>query len=231
MRLPRLISLPLLTAGLWMSLGLARNVERPLCLMMPAYPEMRLPTRGFITLHDEAPGSKCNDVPATNWMRAHAGTIDIYVHADGPSGSGRYWAVTVGVGDPKQGNPIRGVCFTTTTGGWRTLQRFKDAPLPWLEDLDHDGKAELIIWDSFALHQDATMAELGLVAWVYRLRPDNSLMIDWELSRQMAREIADAYRLPLDSKDQVLAQLRAQATQALEQFANQQCSTQVNDSH
>lgn len=227
----RLFSLLILPAVLWVCLGLAGNVDVPPCLMVPEHLEMRLPSRGLTWLPGEDRDGKCDIVPAKKWNRSPSGSVDLFVYSDGPSGSGRYWTVIVGVGARRQWEPTRGVCFTTSTAGWRTLQRFKDGPLPWLEDLDHDGKAEFIIWDSFALHKEATMAELGLTAWVYRLTPENSLIIDWDLSRKIAREIAAAYRAPLDSKAQVLEPLRAQAAQALEQFADQQCSTLVNDSH
>jgi hypothetical protein len=87
------------------------------------------------------------------------------------------------------------------------------SPLPWLDDLDNDGKAELIIWDSFPLHEDASQAEYGLVAWVYRLASEDLLAIDWGLSLRMAREIAQAYG-------------QHPAAEALEQFADKQCLSQ-----
>lgn len=59
--------------------------------------------------------------------------------------------------------------MTTSTAGWRTLRQYRRISLLWLEDLDQDGEAELIIWDSFPLKENASMAEYGLVAWVYRL--------------------------------------------------------------
>ena len=219
----RLFRLMILSAALCMGLGLAANVDVQPCLMKPAHLEMRLHNRGLTWLPGEDFDGTCDEVPVKKWARSPAGAGDLFVHADGPSGSGRFWNVTIGVAGRHESKPARGVCFKTSTIGWRTLQQYKKTPLPWLDDLDKKGKAELIVWESFALQEDASMAEYGLVAWVYRLTPEGSFVIDWSLSRQMAREIADAYRAPLDSKDLVLGPLRAQAAQALEQFADERC--------
>jgi hypothetical protein len=216
----------MLPAALGMSPGRAVPTRQPLCRMRPANLEIRLPHRGMTWLKGEDHSGACDAVAPGKWMRGAAGSGDLLVYADGPAGSGRYWTVTVGVAARGGAKPERGLCFTTSTVGWRTLQRFKNAPLPWLEDLDHDGRAELIVWESFALNQDASMAEFGLAAWVYRLTPENSLLLDWELSRQMAQEIAAAYRQPLGSADKnaALATLRTQAANALEQFATGECT-------
>jgi len=101
--------------------------------------------------------------------------------------------------------------------------------LSWLDDLDNDGRAELIIWSSFPLRKDPSLAEYGLIAWVYRLTSDDSLAIDWGLSRRMAREVAEAYRSPLDSTDPYLGLLRTEAADALERFADERCRMLEND--
>jgi hypothetical protein len=225
----RLISLMILLAGLWVSLMLAADPLPPPCLMRPDHLEMRLPNRGFTWLQGEASSGICDDVPAKKWTRARSEPVDLCVYADGPSGSGRYWNVTVGVAGRQHSRPIRGVCLMTSTVGWRTLQRYKEAPLPWLDDLDNDGKAEFIIWSSFPLREDASLAEYGLMAWVYRLTSEDSLAIDWGLSRRMAREIAQAYRSPLDSMAPYPGPLRTEAAEALERFADEQCSMLQND--
>jgi len=226
----RLISLMILLAGLWVSLVLADDSLPPPCLMRPDHLEMRLPSRGFTWLQGEASSGICDDVPAKKWIRARSGSIDLFVYADGPSVSGRYWNVTVGVAGRQQSRPIRGVCLMTSTVGWRTLQRYKEAPLPWLDDLDNDGKAEFIIWSSFPLREDASLAEYGLMAWVYRLTTEDLLAIDWDLSRRMARETAQAYRSPLDSMAPYPGPLRTEAAEALERFADERCSVLQNDS-
>jgi hypothetical protein len=68
------------------------------------------------------------------------------------------------------------------------------------------------------------MAEFGLVAWVYRLDRNDSLVVDWDLSRRMAREIAAAYRAPVQGTPQHLTPLRAEAAAALEAFADERCT-------
>jgi hypothetical protein len=218
----RLLSTSLMIGAACLCLALAGPVRD--CLMSPSHLQMRLPDRGINWLEGEELSGACDAVPEKDWMRGRSGSENLFVHADGPSGSGRFWTVTVGVGGRSESKPIRGVCFSTSTVGWRTLQRYGKGPLPWLEDLDHDGRAELIVWSSFPLREDASMAEYGLAAWVYRFSPDGTLSLDWELSQQMAHEIAEAYRVPLDPKDQLLEPLRAEAAEALERFANELCS-------
>jgi len=95
--------------------------------------------------------------------------------------------------------------------------------LPWLEDLDHDGEAELIVWDSFPLREDASMAEYGLIAWVYRLRSKDLFVIDRVLSRRMASEIAQAYRSQPESANLPPGSPAKAAAEALEQFADERC--------
>jgi hypothetical protein len=88
------------------------------------------------------------------------------------------------------------------------------------------------------------LAEYGLVAWVYCLRSHDWLTINWDLSRRMARELAQAYRAPLDSTKLQpnimprgkrfyipvnLGMLRAEAAKSLEQFADERCSMLQND--
>jgi len=225
----RLISLMILLAGLWVSLVFAGDSLPPHCLMRPVQLEMRLPSRGFTWAQGEDLSGRCDDVPAKKWIRNPSGSVDLFVYANGPSGSGRFWNVTVGVAGRQHSKPIRGVCLMTSTVGWRTLQRYKKAPLPWLDDLDNEGRAKLIIWSSFPLREDASMAEHGLIAWVYRLTSEDSLTIDWGLSRRMAREIAEAYRSPLDSTDPYPGPLRTKAAEALEGFADERCSMLQND--
>ncbi|MGH9971518.1 MAG: hypothetical protein ACREBG_27490 [Pyrinomonadaceae bacterium] len=206
------------------SLVLAGDSFPPPCLVRPDHFQLRLPRDGFRSPEGEQPRGRCEDVPARKWFRQPSGSLDLFVYADGPSGSGRYWNVTIGVAKRQESKPIRGTCLITSTVGWRTLQQWKKTPLAWLDDLDDDGKAELIIWNSFPLREGASMAEYGLMAWVYRVDSENSLVIDWNLSRKMAREIAGAYRSPLDSTASYLAPLRTEAAQALERFVDERCS-------
>ncbi|OPY84669.1 MAG: hypothetical protein A4E72_02128 [Syntrophus sp. PtaU1.Bin208] len=195
-----------------------------LCLMQPAYLEMRLPDHGLTWLPDEDFRGRCGDVPPKQWIRKSLGSVDLLVYADGPRGSGRTWDVAVGVAEKGGAKPLRGVCLQTSTVGWRTLQRYKKGPLPWVDDLDGDGKAELIIWDSFPLHENASLAEYGLVAWVYRLASRDSFVIDWVLSRRLAQSVAEEYRAPLDAEGTPYPEkLRTGAGEALEKFAGKRC--------
>jgi hypothetical protein len=163
------------------------------------------------------------DVPRKQWIRQSSGAVDLFVYmVDCPTGSGHYWDVTIGVAGRRDSKPIRGICLTTNTVGWRTLQRYKKDPLPWMDDLDSDGKAELIVWSSLPLHEDASLAEYGLVAWVY-LASKDYLVIDWDLSRRLARLIAEEHRAPLYATAPYPGRLRTEAAEALEGFADERC--------
>lgn len=192
--------------------------------MQPSYLAMSMPDRGLAWLPGADFSGKCGDVPAKRWARQASGTVDLFVHTDGPEGSARYWSVKVGVGSEQRATPVRGVCLTTSTAGWRTLQRYEKGALRWLDDLDGDGRAELVVWDSFPLRDDASSTQYALVAWVYRLVSQDSLAIDWSLSRRLARSIAEHYRLPLAAAAPSLEKLRIEAAEALEGFAHDRCS-------
>lgn len=207
--------------------ALADDTMSP-CLMQADHLAIRLPTHGFSWLYGEDLSGTCAAVPKSGWLRKAAGSLDLFVYSDGPAGSGRYWTVMLGVAARRSARPDRGVCLMTSTVGWRTLQRHEGSTsLPCdLVDLDSDGVAELVIWNSFPLHKDASMAEYGLAAWVYRLASDDSFSVDWNLSRAMARMIAREYRAPLESASMKQSELRAQAAEALERFAEEKCSVQ-----
>jgi hypothetical protein len=208
----------LLSASLFLTWGMAF----PQGLIEPKYLAISLPKMGLAWLPGEDFQGTCEDVPAKEWIRKPFGPFDLLVHAEGPSGSGRYWILTAGTATRHGAKPDRGICLQTSTLGWRTLQRFKTLPLPWADDLDEDGKAELIIWDSFSVTADESMAEFGLMAWVYRVQqPDETFTIDWNLTRRMARELAAAYRLPLQPDRWKLQKVRDLIAQELEKFASE----------
>jgi hypothetical protein len=219
----RMISVMMVLAGLSMNVTVAGQASLPPCLMRTDHLQMRLPRHGFTWLAGEETSGRCDYVPPKRWIRNSSGSLNLFVHADGPSGSGHYWNVTIGVARSPRSQPVRGVCLTTSTVGWRTLQQYKKAPLAWLDDIDKDGKAEIILWSSFPLREDASLAEYGQMAWVYRLGSENSLPIDWSLSRRMAREIAGAYRSAPDSTT-YHRPLRIDAAEALERFADERCA-------
>jgi hypothetical protein len=196
--------------------------ERPQCLMEPPFSSMAVPRRGFVSLKREGLEHDCR--PASiRWEHRHARTFDLFAQADGQSGSGRYWNVTVGIDRKGQRRPDRGFCLTTSTLGWRTLQNL-DKPLTWIADPNDDGKPDLVLWNSFPLNgRDSSAAEYSLVAWVYQFDSKGRFMIDWGLSREMAAELAAAYRRPLPQENTLLRGIRLQAALALESFAYGSC--------
>jgi hypothetical protein len=221
--LVRSIAMTIMAVVLWPAILSAGESLLPTCSMKPAYLGLRLPTAGLTWVPEEFFSGKCEDIPKKKWIQKPSGPLDLFVYPDGPGGSSRYWHVAVGVAERHQTKPEGGVCLSTSTNGWRTLLEYKRLPLPWLEDLDNDGKFELIIWSSFDVNEpESTWKPPGLVAWVYRLISKDSLVIDLGLSRQMARELAEAYRstpqMPSDPD------LRKAAAEALEQFADDRCS-------
>lgn len=202
--------------------ALAGDTVPPSCLMKPAHLKISIPDRGFKTLPGGNSNSLCKNTSVKKWTKKTSGGTDLFVHAKGPEGSGRYWNVTVGVGSKELTKPARGVCLTTSTVGWRTLQQYKNG-LQWLDDLDGDGRAEFVVWDSFLFHDDASLAEYAIVAWAYRLVSRNSLAIDWSLSRRLAQSIAKEYRSSSNATAPYPGKLRAEAADALEQFADERC--------
>ena len=101
--------------------------------------------------------------------------------------------------------------------------------LPWVEDLDSDGRAEVIVWDSFPLKAEAEVYEWGLLAWVFRVQPAFALEVDWNLSRGVAREIAAAYRSALEQETAAIRRVEGAlwqtAATALDAFANKSCTS------
>ncbi|MGH7215822.1 MAG: hypothetical protein ACREIG_01145 [Nitrospiraceae bacterium] len=193
------------------------------CAMIPAHVRMSLPASGLTWVEGEDLSGSCKEVPVGQWTTAQAKAGKVMVHADGPVGSGRFWTVTIGLASKTGTKPDRGVCLTTSTVGWRTLQIYKRTPLPWLADLDADGAAELLIWDSFPLSDDPSEAEYALVAWVYGPDAEGTFTLDWALSRQMAAELAEAYASPMPEGARRAEELRKKASQELEAFARGQC--------
>lgn len=202
--------------------ALAGDTVLPSCLMKPVHLKISIPDRGFKTLPGGNSNGLCGNTSVREWTRKTSGGVDLFLYAKGPEGSGRYWNVTVGIGTKQNRKPTRGVCLTTSTVGWRTLQQYKKG-LQWLDDLDGDGSAEFVVWDSFPLHDDVSLAEYAIVAWAYRFVSQNSLVIDWSLSRRLAQSIAKEYRSSPNSTAPYSVKLRTEAAEALEQFADERC--------
>lgn len=219
----RLISVVLLAGSLSVAPLLAGEVPSSPCLMKPPARSIQLQERGFTWLPGGDFTGPCHSIPADGWSRRSAGPWDLHVHTVGPEGSGRFWAISVGVSSKQDSKPVRGACLSTSTLGWRTLQRYSKGALPWADDINNDGRAELVLWDSFPLSEEASMAQYALVPWVYRLASQHSLVIDWDLTRGLARSLAKEYRSPPDLVHKPLQDLRVQAAQALERFANKRC--------
>ena len=89
--------------------------------------------------------------------------------------------------------------------------------------MDEDGKLEIFIWDSFPLSHEPSMAEFGLVVWVYELQARDIFTIDWELTQRMADELAKAYG-PSTGDRLWVSDLRQNASEALHALASKECS-------
>lgn len=202
----------------------AANAQSHECMMQPSYFSMEIPINGFTWLNHEEFHGSCKQAPDTKWTRRSSKQFDLYVHAEGPEGSGRFWTITIGFSTKHEAKPTRGFCFQTSTVGWRTLQEFKQTPLLWVDDQDQDGRPELIIWESFQLHDEASTTDYGLVAWVYQVDRYGRCRIHLNLSRKVAAEIAAAYRKPLDERGGVWQDLRQRAAEALKDFASGKCT-------
>lgn len=216
-------ALPLLVAT---SMGIAPggSGQGPQCPMRPAWSTFRAARSGFVEIGGGPSREACEVPAAGDWTVVRTSSFALFVHPDGPGGSGRYWVITVGVAPSDQPEPRRGFCLETTTVGWRTLQRFRGVGLPWVEDVDQDGQPELVIWGSFPLSDEASLAEYGLVAWVYDADSSGAFAIDWSASRRLARELASAYAQPLEQGGPGLQPLRGTAARALEAFASGACT-------
>lgn len=210
MQRPRLFAFGFAAGLMVVGLATAQSTESSqICLMNPDYVEIQL-----------SAAEQSGEVSLEKWTRGSAGALDLLVYTDGPHGSGRYWTVLVAVVQRGHVEPTGGARVETTTAGWRTLLNYADSPLPWLKDFDRDGKVELTIWSSFPLPGQESSAEFGLVAWVYRLTTPDRLVIDWDLSAQVAGDLAKAYRKPVKGGSE---RLRALSAAALEAFAAGRC--------
>jgi len=205
--------------------------ELPVCSMPTPAMHINIPVSGWepadSTLLESScpqPGEFIHQIPISQPKPTGQNYFNIYTN--GPRGSGRYWDISLGISTTQAGIPERGVCLQTTTLGWRSLQHFENKAIPWFEDLDHDGKAEFILWDSFSFEDNpdlASNATYALVAWVYKLTGANRLQLDLPLSRKMAQRIAAAYRKPLKSTNMYSQTQRDIPAGILEKFGNAQC--------
>jgi hypothetical protein len=196
------------------------------CKMQPFLPEsIKLPKRGFKQIGQ---GNNADDEDVSEgkpWERFPGKTYDLLLKTEGPGGSGRYWTITVNIDETRTTEPQNGICFETSTLGWRTLQGFENGGLNWAEDLNGDGDPELIVWASFFAGDDPDTAPhpTGLCAWVYRKTQANQLVLDWDLSRKFADRVAAEYRRPHDNV--YLQEKRNVIAEQIELFAKGGCLT------
>ena len=211
-----LLSLPLCAA--------TAQPERPTCQMRLSQDAIALPDRG-VQWTDAAPRSgPCPAVPDSAWTRRPLNdSLDVMVAAQGPSGSGRFWTVTMGLAPTDANRPTRGRCLRTSTDGFQALPAAAVAPLTWLQDRDADGTPEITLWGAFALTAEHHPPPIALTAWVYDVSADGAFPVNWHLSRTMADTLARAYRRA-DASSATMATTQTQAARQLEAFASWQCA-------
>jgi hypothetical protein len=185
----------------------------------PRYRRLTIPDQGFTRIENNQAGDSCTAIADSSWMEKSGDSLRLLVAVDGPYGSGRYWTVTIALKDSTEDKPTRGICLETTTIGWRTLQYFKKLPLPWIDDQNANGQPEFILWDSFPLRGNASMAEFGLIGWVYEMGSKGNLELNIDLTHVLAVELASAYRTPLSNADDRFQQQRNKIARILEKFS------------
>ncbi len=203
-----------------LSIQTANSAE---CLLKPKRLNIQVSDDGLNWLAGEEFSGSCNKVPANEWNIHQLNTTKVWEATNGPSGSGRYWNITIGLSNNLASHPVKGFCLYTSTIGWRTLQRYDRTPLPWINDLDEDGKPEFLLWDSFPLSDELSTGQFGLVAWVYKLTEKNNFKLDWDLTKKMASELAEAYRQPIEDQIFGLSNLRKKAAEGLNALASGKC--------
>ena len=194
------------------------------CAMAPWHERIPIPAAGLAWVDGDERSGPCDEDHAHEWTPALSNAF--LVDAQFGIGSARPWVVTVKVPSKSDGEPARGFCLDTSTLGWRTMLQYWRTPLPWVADLDSDGASELLIWESFPLSENASMAEYGLMVWVYELGADATFNVNWGLSRKMAAELAEAYRVPITAERDFAARIqptREMASQELAAFAQERC--------
>lgn len=197
----------------------------PSCVMQPLALSIHIPDKGFSWMPESYKNGACGNIPKNGWQQGRHGNLNLYVHTEEPEGSGFLCRIRLGVEEEEYLRPPRGVCMSTSTIGWKTLQRYSKGSLTWMDDVNNDGNAEFIFWRGFPLfNKRASLAVFGLMAWVYRPVSKNLLVLDEELSRSMAKSLAKEFRLPIENLDINTIDLREQAADELEKFADKKCS-------
>jgi hypothetical protein len=199
----------------------AEPPKPPKCRMAPPAAAFALPAQGMIW---QSPGEEgaCEEIDASLWVREPAGDGDLFVYADGPGGSGRFWEVSVGLAPAHADQPTRGFCLMATTLGWRSLQNYDRVPLEWLRRAERDGVPEVIIWDSFQAGDSESPPDAAIVAWAYRLSGDR-LVLNLDSTKEWAADLARSYRSILPHEGPYLREVRDKAVSRLTALAQGDC--------
>jgi hypothetical protein len=125
------------------------------------------------------------------------------IRAEGPSGSGRYWKVAVSW--PSQ-EGTRGFCFLTSSAGWRQIgadKRLAEAIRPlieWLQDVDGDGRQELVVRSTLELSDAASLDDIAIMLAAYD-RAGDHFELDAASTRALRAKLAHAYQVAADRSD------------------------------
>lgn len=190
------------------------------CPVTPPEPVMTVPEAGRVWRQGDGERRACSpsQAPARQHQSGAEASLDAWLA--GPEGSARFWLVRVDV--VARDAPERGLCFITSTAGWRTMAGQWPAPIRFVEDQDADGAPELVLWSSLPLGEGGTNLETALIAWIYEFE-EGVFRLDPALTRARAAALADAYRAPLGPGRTALSALRAAAADALDEMAADAC--------
>lgn len=99
----------IVSAAMWIS-ALAKG-GLPVCAALPEHLRIELPQEGFVELNSEVDSDACGWRADGESVRMGSRGATLSVHADGPSGRGRYWLITLAVGASMESVPQRGICL------------------------------------------------------------------------------------------------------------------------
>jgi len=189
--------------------------------MRPPAFSWKLPAADFASLDVDATGASCGDALLGEWQQGGVAACNLFVVANEPQGSGRFFSVAFGVSDRNGAKPTRLRCLSTTTVWWRTLPSVSRELLMWPDDVEGDGNSEVMLWDSSRLHRSATQAEHGLMPWVCRFATPATLTLtlDPDMSRVMAGSLARKSRAPALAADGSTEALPQRAARELQAFS------------
>jgi hypothetical protein len=199
------------------------------CLFFAPVQFLPLPEKGF----DDLSGYvfDCEYSTELNWEELRGKDYYLFVHADGPHGSGRFWSIIYGFSSDKEDIPDRGICLISSTTGWRTLRKY-ESPIFWAADIDKDGNSEIIILDSFYLDPDMSInVETGIIAWVYKYYEGKGFELSIDLSKKFISTILASYKANFPESDSILIERRLMAAEALDDFLNNKCKLMGSSNH